>query len=55
MTQEKIQRINELTESHRQRDFLRQIKRSRIFAQGVYSKREEEFKKPAQQYRYGKR
>lgn len=55
MTQEKIQRINELYRKSQAEGLSEAEKKSRIFAQGVYSKREEEFKKPAQQYRYGKR
>ena len=56
MTQEKIQRINELYRKSQAEGLSEAEKKEHgSFAQGVYSKREEEFKKPAQQYRYGKR
>lgn len=48
MTQEKYSESMSFTGSHRQKAFQRQRKGAGSFAQGVYSKREEEFKKPAQ-------
>ena len=56
MTQEKIQRINELYRKSQAEGLSEAEKKEQDLLRKEYiSKREEEFKKPAQQYRYGKR
>ena len=56
MTQEKYSESMSFTEESQAEGLSEAEKKEQdLLRKGVYSKREEEFKKPAQQYRYGKR